>query len=75
MDLSIPIGWFVTYHNKQLNVTIYHLGSHAWWTTDNKSINLKHVNKVVIQQIFELEKIVYLNYVAPWVGGRPTICP
>jgi hypothetical protein len=40
-----------------------------------KVSKLKHVNKVVVQQNFQLEKVVYLNYVAPWVGGRPTICP
>lgn len=43
--------------------------------TNKKSIKLKHVNKVVIQQHLQLEKVVYLNYVAPWVGGRPTTCP
>jgi hypothetical protein len=69
MDLSILIRWLVTYENKQLNGTIYHLGSHAWSTTNNKNIKLKHVNKVAIQQIFQLEKVAYLNYVAPWVGG------
>jgi len=30
MDLSIHIGWFATYGNKQPNGTIYQLGGHAW---------------------------------------------
>jgi hypothetical protein len=35
----------------------------------------KHVNKVVVQQNFQPKKVVYVNYVAPWVGGKPTFCP
>jgi hypothetical protein len=40
-----------------------------------KVSKLKLVKKVAIQQNFQPKKVVYLNYVAPWVGGRPTICP
>jgi len=31
-----------------------------------KVSKLKHVNKVVVEQNFQPEKVVYLNYVAPW---------
>jgi hypothetical protein len=40
-----------------------------------KVSRLKHVNKVVAQQNLQPSKVVYLNYVAPWVGGTLTICP
>jgi len=40
-----------------------------------KVLELKHVNKLTIQPIFQHEKVVYLKYVAQWLGGRPTICP
>jgi hypothetical protein len=38
-----------------------------------KILKLPQVNELDVQQIFQLEKVVYPTSIAPWVGGKPNV--
>jgi len=35
-----------------------------------RGLKLPQVNEMGVQQIFQLEKVVYPTSIAPWVGGK-----
>jgi len=38
-----------------------------------KALKLPQVIEMGVQQIFQLEKVVYPTSIAPWVGGKPNV--
>jgi hypothetical protein len=36
-------------------------------------LKLPQVSEMGVQQIFQLEEVVYPTSIAPWVGGKPNV--